>query len=122
MIINYQHHEGSQATKPLLIDTNSSKSIVYLRENVEEITKKDEQSGEEYSIWSYDEAQLTLEEYEVYKSEAAAQLTAKVSDDNIALMEAVAETYEQSMEAQDSLLTIMSAIADLYDAVINTTT
>ena len=121
MQINYQYHEGSQTVKPLAIDTNSSKSVVYLRRNIEQITRTDEMSGEEITLWGYEEAQLTLPEYEVYKSEAAAELTAKVATDNLSLMEAIAESYEQALAAQEAQLTIMAAIADLYDVIVNPT-
>lgn len=117
MNIVYKYHEGSQSTKPLSIDTNSSKTVVYLRRNVEQITKIDPMSEEEITLWSYEEAVLTLDEYEQYKSEAAALLTAKVTDDNISLMEAIVESYEQSMIAQENQITIMEAIADIYDAI-----
>ena len=117
MNIQYQYHEGSQHIKPLAIDTNSSKTAVYLRRNIEQITREDETSGELVTLWGYEEAKLTIPEYEEYKSEAAAQLTAKVTDDNLSIMEAIAESYEQSMIAQENQLTIMSAIADLYDAI-----
>lgn len=117
MNIVYKYHEGSQSTKPLSIDTNSSKTVVYLRRNVEQITKTDPMSEEEITLWSYEEAVLTLDEYEQYKSEAAALLTAKVTDDNISLMEAIVESYEQSMIAQENQITIMEAIADIYDAI-----
>lgn len=117
MNIVYKYHEGSQSTKPLSIDTNSSKTVVYLRRNVEQITKTDPMSEEEITLWSYEEAVLTLDEYEQYKSEAAALLTAKATDDNISLMEAIVESYEQSMIAQENQITIMEAIADIYDAI-----
>ena len=117
MNIVYKYHEGSQSTKPLSIDTNSSKTVVYLRRNVEQITKTDPMSEEEITLWSYEEAVLTLDEYEQYKSEAAALLTAKVTDDNISLMEAIVESYEQSMIAKENQITIMGAIADIYDAI-----
>lgn len=117
MNIVYKYHEGSQSTKPLSIDTNSSKTVVYLRRNVEQITKTDPMSEEEITLWSYEEAVLTLDEYEQYKSEAAALLTSKVTDDNISLMEAIVESYEQSMIAQENQITIMEAIADIYDAI-----
>jgi hypothetical protein len=66
MTINFTHHEGSQAEEPLAIDTESSKDIVYLRRNIEQIERKDEQTGETVTLWGYEEAQLTREEYETY--------------------------------------------------------
>ena len=117
MTINYQYHEGSQPAKPHAIDTESSKTIVYLRKNIEQITRTDEQSGEDINLWGYEEATLPIDEYEVYKSEAAARLSAKVADDNISIMEAITETYEQLAVTQENQSITMSAIADLYDAI-----
>ena len=51
MNIQYEYHEGSQTIKPLAIDTTSSKSVVYLRRNIEQITRKDEQSGATIKLW-----------------------------------------------------------------------
>ena len=66
MNIVYEHHEGSQAERPLEVDTISSSTVVYLRKNIEQITREDEMSGEEVTLWSYDEAELTPEEYDDY--------------------------------------------------------
>ena len=117
MNIRYEYHEGTQSVKPLAVDTVSSATAVYLRRNIEQVIKTDPESGEKTAVWRYEEAKLTLPEYEEYKSEAAALLTAKITDDNLSLMEAIAESYEQSMIAQENQLTIMSALADLYDAI-----
>lgn len=68
----YTHHEGSQVTKPAAIDTTSSKTAVFLRKNIEQITRQDEQSGEEVTLWSYDEAKLTNAEYTAYLAEDTA--------------------------------------------------
>lgn len=117
MNILYTHHEGSQEIKPLALDSSSSKSAIYLRRNIEQITRTDETSGETVTLWSYDEAKLTPAEYEQYKSEAAAELSAKVEEDNISMMDAIATLYEQQMLQEEENLTLMSAMADLYDAI-----
>lgn len=64
MRITWKQVTGSQQSKPSEIDTISSPSTVYLRRNIEktEITNDDET----ISVWKYDEAQLTREEYEGY--------------------------------------------------------
>lgn len=117
MNVVYQYHEGSQAVKPLAIDTTSSATCVYLRRNIEQVKRTDPTTEEVTTLWGYEEAILSLEEYEAYKSEAAAQLSAKVTDDNLSLMEAIAESYEHSLAVEDNQLTIMEAIADIYDAI-----
>ena len=66
MNIEYKHVEGSQKEKPLAIDTVSSSTIIYVRKNIRQVEKKDEQSEEIYKMWEYDEAQLTREQYTDY--------------------------------------------------------
>lgn len=72
MTIKYEHHEGSQTEKPLKIDTFSSPTAVYLRRNIQRITRVDEMSGEEVFLWSYEEAKLTLPEWTAYLAEDTA--------------------------------------------------
>ena len=86
MTITYIHHEGTQTTRPLAIDTESSAKVVYLRKNIEQITKEDE-SGEEYTVWSYDEAKLTHEDYALY-----------LGEDNSAKIEYVAMMTDVDLE------------------------
>lgn len=66
MNIVYAHHEGSQAERPAEVDATSSKTIVYLRKNIEQVTHEDPQTGEPVTLWEYDEAELTREEYRAY--------------------------------------------------------
>lgn len=68
MNIIYKHIEGSQAERPLEVDTTSSKSVVYLRKNIERVEHEDEQ-GNKYELWEYDEAQLTPDEYSIFLQE-----------------------------------------------------
>ena len=68
MNIIYKHVEGSQAERPLEVDTTSSKSVVYLRKNIERVEHEDEQ-GNVYELWEYDEAQLTPDEYSIFLQE-----------------------------------------------------
>lgn len=65
MQINWQTVEGTQAEKPLELDTVSSPSVVYLRKNITQETRKQE-NGEEVTLWIYDEARLTQAEYKEY--------------------------------------------------------
>ena len=61
--------KSSSSVKPDLVDTNSSKVVVYLRQNIVENKKTDEMSGEEIIFYEYDEAKLTKEEYQEYLKE-----------------------------------------------------
>lgn len=67
MKLNYIKSQSS--LKPDLIDTTSSKTTVYIRQNIVEVETTDEISGESYSFYEYDEAKLTKEEYEEYLKE-----------------------------------------------------
>lgn len=67
MKLNYVKSQSS--VKPDLIDTTSSKVVVYLRQNIVENIKTDEMSGEEITFYEYDEAKLTKQEYQEYLKE-----------------------------------------------------
>lgn len=67
MKLNYVKSQSS--VKPDLIDTTSSKAVVYLRQNIVENIKTDEMSGEETVFYEYEEAKLTKEEYQEYLKE-----------------------------------------------------
>ena len=67
MKLNYKKSQSS--VKPDLIDTTSSKVVVYLRQNIVENIKTDEMSGEESDVYEYDEAKLTKAEYQEYLKE-----------------------------------------------------
>lgn len=64
MILNYVKSQSS--IKPELIDTTSSKTTVYLRKNIIE-TKQDDDYNT--TLYEYDEAKLTKEEYTQYLKE-----------------------------------------------------
>lgn len=58
----------SQSTvKPELIDTTSSKKVVYIRQNIVETVQNDT------VFYQYDEAKLTKDEYKEYLAELEAQ-------------------------------------------------
>ena len=67
MKLNYIKSQSS--VKPDLVDTTSSKAVVYLRQNIVENIKTDEMSGEETVFYDYEEAKLTKEEYQEYLKE-----------------------------------------------------
>ena len=67
MKLNYVKSQSS--VKPELIDTTSSKVVVYLRQNIVENKKTDEMSGKETVFYEYEEAKLTKEEYQEYVKE-----------------------------------------------------
>ena len=61
--------KSQSSVKPDLIDTTSSKVVVYLRQNIVENKKTDEMSGKETVFYEYDEAKLTKAEYQEYLKE-----------------------------------------------------
>ena len=67
MKLNYV--KSSSSVKPDLVDTTSSKTTVYIRQNIVENIKTDDMSGEETVFYEYEEAKLTKEEYKEYLKE-----------------------------------------------------
>lgn len=67
MIINYKTVQSN--VKPELIDDTSSKRMVYLRRNIVSSIEKDENDGSATTIYTYEEAKLTKEEYDKYLAE-----------------------------------------------------
>ena len=67
MKLNYIKSQSS--VKPDLVDTTSSKVVVYLRQNIVENIKTDEMSGKETIFYEYEEAKLTKAEYQEYLKE-----------------------------------------------------
>ena len=67
MKMNYVKSQSS--VKPDLIDTTSSKTTVYIRQNIVENIKTDEMTGEKTVFYEYEEAKLTKEEYQEYLKE-----------------------------------------------------
>lgn len=65
MQIKWQTVEGTQEEKPKELDTESSQETVYLRKNITQEARQQE-NGDEVTFWIYDEAQLTRTEYKEY--------------------------------------------------------
>ena len=67
MKMNYVKSEST--IKPELIDTTSSKTTVYIRKNIIEKERVDEETGESTPYYEYDETKLTKKEYQEYLKE-----------------------------------------------------
>ena len=67
MKLNYV--KSSSSVKPELVDTTSSKTTVYIRQNIIDNQRTDEMSGETSTFYEYQEAKLTKEEYREYLKE-----------------------------------------------------
>ena len=61
--------KSQSSVKPDLVDTTSSKTTVYIRQNIVEKIKTDEMSGKETIFYEYEEAKLTKAEYQEYLKE-----------------------------------------------------
>ena len=67
--------KSQSSVKPKLIDTTSSKKVVYIRHNIVEFQKDDT------VFYEYDEAKLTKAEYAEYLKELEATDTLKIVED-----------------------------------------
>ena len=61
--------KSQSSVKPDLLDTTSSKVVVYLRHKIIENIKTDKMSGKEIVFYEQNEAKLTKEEYQEYLKE-----------------------------------------------------
>ena len=64
--MDFIHVEGTQTEKPIEFDATTSKTIVYIRKNIERKTKT--QDGLTYDVWEYDEAQLPMSDFNAIAS------------------------------------------------------
>ena len=69
LVMKLNFIKSQSSVKPDLVDTTSSKVVVYLRQNIVENQRIDEMSGETTTFYEYDEAKLTKEEYQQYLKE-----------------------------------------------------
>lgn len=67
MILNYKKSEST--VKPELVDSTSSKKFVYLRQNIIEKERIDDETGGSITYYEYEEAKLSKEEYDQYLKE-----------------------------------------------------
>ena len=99
MILNYI--ESESIVKPELLDTTSSKKVVYMRRNIVEKQLESEINGEMQKYYEYEEAKLTRAEWEKYQKELAViDIQQQRADlDYIALMVGVdlEDAYEQDV-------------------------
>lgn len=107
----------SQSTvMPKLLDTGSSQTHVFIRQNVEEKTRQDEHSGgEPQTYYEYEECQLTKQEYQEYLND---QLRAENADLKVQLQEQaeamvelaglIEEVNSKTVEHDDALIELVS--------------
>lgn len=108
MELNYRYSEST--VKPAALEI--AEGSVYFRKEITSVTRISEQ-GDETVFWTYQEAELTPQEFNNYASLLMAEYTIKGKDDSANIVQLMA-----GQEAGDgNQLIIMEAIADLYDAV-----
>ena len=102
MKLNYVKSQSS--VKPDLVDTTSSKVVVYLRQNIVEKEKVVENTNNEDNdatsttvFYEYDEAKLTKEEYQEYLKELNGSDTLQTIEN--------LKTENQNLNEQVSMLT-----------------
>ena len=89
MILNYK--TVYSFTEPTLIEVTPY--VVYIRKDIssEERTRED---GIGYAVYTYQEAALTPDEYEVYKTLQNSEKSENVNDNQLIIMEAIADLYD----------------------------
>lgn len=73
-------YKSESAVMPELVDSTSSKKYVYIRQNIVE-TQRTDDNGESYTYYEYEECKLTKEEYEQYLSEMGSTETLQSVED-----------------------------------------
>lgn len=109
MELNYRYAEST--VKPSAIEINDG--TVYLRKDISEQVRTSEQS-EEITYWTYQEAQLTPEEFNEYVNMLMAKNAIKGQNDsdNIVSLMIGQENNDNNQ------LAVMEAIADLYEMLL----
>jgi len=98
MQIIWKNVTGCQPNKPDEVDTTSSPTTVYLRRNIQQ--KEITQNEETITVWAYEEAQLTKEEYEEYLEVAQIFSTPEM------------EKMKERLEAQDTIIAALASDAE----------
>ena len=118
MKLNYV--KSSSSVKPDLIDTTSSKTTVYVRQNIVEKEKTVENTNSEDNeststvFYEYDEAKLTKEEYQEYLKELDGSDTLqtiedlKTNDDKI--NSAIVSIEENNLDMSDTLNILLTEV------------
>ena len=101
--MNLGWYRSESKVRPLEVDTTTSKKYIYLRTNIEEVQMRND-DGESYTIFNYDEAKLTPEEYEIYLKE----ITATQTLDNIETLKAENESLLEQVDMLTNCILEMS--------------
>ena len=83
-----EFYKSSSSVKPELIDTTSSKKVVYIRQNIVEVQKDDA------VFYEYDEVKLTKVEYQEYLKDLEATDTLEIVENLKAENKQLSETVD----------------------------
>ena len=89
--MKFEFYKSSSSVKPELIDTTSSKKVVYIRQNIVE------KQMDNTTFYEYDETKITKDEYKEYLDEMKAQDTLNVIEN--------LKTENQALSEQVDMLT-----------------
>ena len=89
--MNLYFKKSQSSVKPTLIDTTSSKKVVYIRQNIVEVQK------DNIVFYEYDEAKLTKSEHQEYLKELEATDTLEIVEN--------LKAENQSLSEQVDMLT-----------------
>ena len=108
-------YKPSESTiKPEAIQMDGD--TVYLRNNIAEIIREDDQ-GNKTSYWSYQEAALTQDEFNIY----ASLIASKNAINSVGVPNSVSQLVVGQEVADSKQLAVMEAIADLYETIATMT-
>ena len=93
MILNFYNSESS--VKPAELDETSSKKVVYIRKNIAQTTRtvKDQEAEDgnvtesSYTVYTYEEAKVSKEDYELYKTEILKDIEISGLKDQVSSLE-----------------------------------
>lgn len=108
MELKYRYSEST--VKPAALEM--TEGSVYFRKEITSVVRTSEQ-GDETEFWTYQEAELTPQEFNNYSALLMAEHTIKGKDDSVNIVQLMAG---QEL-ADGNQLIIMEAIADLYDTI-----
>lgn len=89
--MNLYFRKTQSSVKPELVDTTSSKKVVYIHQNIVEVRK------DNIVLYEYDEAKLTKAEYQEYLKELEATDTLEIVEN--------LKTENQALSEQVDMLT-----------------
>lgn len=81
-----EFYKSEGLSRPVEIDFKSSPTTVFIRKNIEEIQKTDEETGETFTAYQYDEARVSKADY-------IAMLKERQDETDAAMLELILITF-----------------------------